>query len=66
MFLFNNEREIFIINGSAIQNTDELLHGQTKTVKVEVEYLNTATDLPSAPVTVKGRDVTITFTQKNS
>jgi len=53
-------------DGSAIQNTDELLHGQTRTVKVEVEYLSTATDLPSAPVTVTGRDVTITFTQKNS
>ena len=56
---------VWAATDAPITANDTLNAGQTKTVKVEVEYLSTATTLPQKPVTITGRDVSILFQQKN-
>ena len=51
-------------DGSAIAADDELLHGQSKNIKIEVEYSSLADELPSGEVTIGGRDLTVVFVQK--
>ena len=51
-------------NGDPISVNDELAHGADRDIIVEVEYDSEATALPSAPVTISGRDLTVLFVQK--
>ena len=50
--------------GAAIQTGSRLnANGDSKVIKIEVEYDPDADELPSAPVTITGRDVTLIYTQ---
>ena len=51
-------------DGTAIAVGDELAHGTSKDIVVEVEYSAEATALPESAVTVSGRDLVLTFVQK--
>ncbi len=51
-------------DGTAIAQNDELAHGTTKDIVIEVTYDSEATALPENPVTVSGRDLVLTFVQK--
>ena len=53
-------------DGTAIATNDTLPHtsgNNTRQIKIEVEYDPLATELPAAPVTISGRDLTMTFVQ---
>ena len=53
-------------DGTTIAQNDELKAGaaNAKQIKIEVEYDPNATTLPSGPVTISGKDLAVTFTQK--
>lgn len=53
----------YVDGGTAIAQNDTLNAGETKTVKLTVTYKDTATQLPTADVTVNGSGATITYVQ---
>ena len=50
-------------DGSAIGVNDTLAAGQSKTLRLTVEYPSSATTLPEAEVDITGMDVTFTYSQ---
>ena len=50
-------------DGTAIATNDTLAVGETKNIIVEVTYDSTATTLPTNPVVIGGRDLTVVFEQ---
>ena len=50
-------------NGSAIGVNDTLAAGESKTLRLTVEYPASATTLPEAEVDITGMDVTFTYSQ---
>ena len=48
---------------TAIATGSALDAGDSKVIKIEVEYDEDATELPTEPVTITGRDVTLIYTQ---
>lgn len=51
-------------DGTAIAENDELLHGQTKSLKLTLAYKDTATVLPSDDVDLSGMTATVVYVQK--
>ena len=51
-------------DGSPITVGDDLNAGNSRKVLVTAEYSPTATELPSAPVIITGKDLTLTFESK--
>ena len=50
-------------DGTAIATNDTLDAGESKVIKIEVEYDEDADELPQYPVTITGKDVTLIYTQ---
>ncbi|MBE6161368.1 MAG: hypothetical protein E7158_04030 [Firmicutes bacterium] len=51
-------------DGSEIASGSELAHGQSKDLIITAEYPSATTELPTAPVVITGRNLTLTYTQK--
>ena len=50
-------------NGDAIVQGDKLVSNASRDLVITAEYASEATELPSAPVVITGRDLTLTFVQ---
>lgn len=50
-------------SGTAVSKNDTLAAGETKSMTLKIEYLNTATDLPTDDVKISNLSISITYVQ---